>query len=65
MGALSQGERDGAGQGEKEERDSPTPSHLNPGRILNRFGALGPLYLGRLGPLFFFFFYAYQLFHHI
>lgn len=36
-------------------RYSPTPSHLNPGAIPNRFGAQGPSYFGRLGPFFFFF----------
>jgi hypothetical protein len=49
-------------EGEEDKgRDSPTPSHLNPGRILNRLGALGPLYLGRLGPLFFLLLYTCQL----
>jgi hypothetical protein len=53
----------GVGGRDRNERgDSPTPSHLNPGRILNRLGALGPLYLGRLGPLFFLLLYTDQLF---
>jgi hypothetical protein len=50
-------ERMAAAEGDEsrcdKEDDLPTPSHLNPGRILNRLGAEGPLYLGRLGPFFF------------